>query len=111
MVKGNALFPRAGILARWCVPLSRLCPGPKSVSQSAPLIIMLFGFGQPGEVGTAWVRGYVFGEGLGEMDEPVPGVYCPMRPQAGRLLGLPLSQKDLSHPRIDLDSLYWTHKV
>lgn len=68
-------------------------------------------FGQPGEVGTAWVRGYVFGEGLGEMDEPVPGVYCPMRPQAGRLLGLPLSQKDLSHPRIDLDSLYWTHKV
>lgn len=25
-------------------------------------------------MGTAWVSGYVFGEGLGEMDEPVPGV-------------------------------------
>lgn len=48
MVKGNALFLRAGIQEGWSVPLSRLCPHPKSLREPVPLIVMLFGFGRGG---------------------------------------------------------------
>lgn len=62
------------------------------------------------EVGPAWVRESVLGEGLGETDERVPRVlgslsisYCPGRPMAGMDLGLSFSQEDFSHPKNRLE--------